>query len=123
MEWYYLATEDIEAQCIRLHKLKKDEQLPDLLEGFKDVEAVVLINTEDNYELPKDLVSSVNEVPFPILIVKKMDGEKILNCVKRHTESIYARVVAENEVDKVALQPTDVMTTSVEHPSISESSK
>lgn len=129
--WQHLAMEDEEAQNIRLHELQKGEELPGLLEGFEKsyAKAVVLINTEDSYELSTDLVTSVKEVQlewFPLLIVKKTDGEEILRCVERHdTEGIYARVDAENQVDDVdvVLHPptvTAIKKTSMEHSSISE---
>ena len=106
--WQYLVTEHEEAENIRLHQISEGDNLGALLEEFKQsyAKAVVFINTEDSYELGEGLVSSVQEVPFPLLVVKKSDGEEIVRCLERHVgDCIYARVDAENQVDEVDRLP------------------
>lgn len=99
--WQYLFTEAEEAENIRLHELTKGDNLAALLEGFKHTKAAVFVNTEDSYEVAEEFVASVKEIPFPLLVVKKSDGDEIVRCLDRHTgDSIYARVDAENQVDE-----------------------
>ena len=102
VDWQYLATESEQAENIRLHSLEPGDDLPQLLEEFKESysKAVVLVNSEDSYEVPASIVSSVGTPLFPLFIVTKSDGEEILRCLERHEgDSIYARVDAENQVD------------------------
>lgn len=112
VEWYYLVTENSETENIRLHNLQSGEQLPELLSDFQtnDAKAVVLINIEDSYELSGEFVSSVKEVPFPLLIVKKTAGEEILKFIEDDTRRLYARVDAESSVDEVGEQPHGMIT-------------
>lgn len=100
--WQYLVTEDEEAENIRLHELVKGEELATLLDGFKQsyAKAAVLINTEDSYEVAEGFVTGVKDIPFPLLVVRRSDGDEILRCLERHSgDSVYARVDAENQVD------------------------
>jgi hypothetical protein len=100
--WQYLVTEDEETENIRLHELTTGEDLGTLLDGFKEkhTKATVLINTNDSYEVAENFVGGVKEVPFPVLVVQRTDGEEILRCLERHPgDSIHARVDAENQVD------------------------
>lgn len=112
VEWYYLVTENSETENIRLHNLQSGEQLPELLSDFQtnDAKAVVLINIEDSYELSGEFVSSVKEVPFPLLVVKKTAGEEILKFIEDDTRRLYARVDAESSVDEVGEQPHGMIT-------------
>ncbi len=138
--WQYLVTEREESENIRLHALQKDDHLPNLLDEFKQsyAKAVILINFEESYEVGEELVSSVATPPFPVLIVRKSDGEEILRCIERHEgESISAKVDAENQVDSEsnldipsgqqwgpgpAVQAAAQKQQSVEHSSISSES-
>ena len=109
--WQYLVTEDEEAENIRLHELVKGEGLGALLEGFKQsyAKAAVLVNMEDSYEVAEEFLSGVKEVLFPLVVVRKSDGEEIMRCLERHAgDSVYARVDAENQVDGVDKLPQPV---------------
>ena len=104
VDWQYLVTEHQETQNIRVHQLQKGEKLQELLKEFQQsyAKAVLLINIEDDYTLPPEVVSSVTEVLYPVLIVTRSDGEEILKYVEKYDgEGIYARVDAENQVDEV----------------------
>ncbi len=73
-----------------------------IVEGFKRnyAKAVVFINIADNYELAGDFVSSIKEVPFPLLVLKIADGKEILSYLELHQGGdIQAKVDAENQVD------------------------
>lgn len=95
--WYLLATEDEEMGNIRLHELVKGQPFADLLVKLDHTltKALVLINTEDNYEVAEEFVSGVREVPFPLLVVKRADGKEILRCLEHYNvrEFIHATVV------------------------------
>ena len=102
--WWYLVTEDEETENIRLHQLVEGQELSSLFDRFKYSKAVVLVNTEDHYELSRCFVSSVQEVSLPLLVVKKADGEKIMKHFEFLTgQGIYACV---NQVAEVNTQDT-----------------
>ena len=96
VEWQYLVIEHHEAEVIgsiHLHQLARGDKMACLLEQFKlnRAEAVIFINTEDSYELIEDFLNVV-EIPCPLIIVKKTDGEEILKLCNHHKKSISARV-------------------------------
>lgn len=100
VDWHYLATERKVVQSIRIHRLQMGKNLPEILKSLDRnyVKALVLVNTEENYIIPWEMVTSVKDVPFPLLVVKKSDGQEIFRCVERHIgDSIYARVDPGNE--------------------------
>lgn len=101
VSWRYLVTEDEGMENIRLHELVEGQKLASLLKEFNYfyIKAVVLVNTEDHYELAAEFVTGVKEVPVPLLVVKRTDGEDILRCLESHTrEFVFVMVDAENQV-------------------------
>ena len=97
VEWTYLTTEKVESENIRCHKLQAGDHLTDLLEEFGQsyAKAVVLINTEDSYQLAEEFISSVKESNFPIVIIKKSDGDDILYYINGF-EQLFAQVNKES---------------------------
>ena len=58
--------------------------------------AVVLINTSDNYFLHPSISEGTEKSSFPILVLTKSDGMKLLNIVKQHQkENMLARICIE----------------------------
>ena len=104
VSWQYLATEDIESENIRCHQLQPEDPVAELLSKFRKsyAKAVVLINTEDNYQLAQEFLVGVPQPTFPVVVVKQTDGDEIFRCLERYSgEDIHARVDAENLVDDV----------------------
>lgn len=55
--------------------------------------AAVLVSTDENYILPSKFASSINEVPYPLIIVKSSDGEEIMQYFRSNKgENIYAKI-------------------------------
>lgn len=112
VDWQLLVIDEVAEVTennVRIHELVKGQDLADVLEGFKHccTKAVVFVNTENNYKLAGEFVSNVPEFPFPLLIVKREDGEEILSYRKCHNgERVLARIDAENEVDKEEQEPS-----------------
>ena len=77
---YDLVTESKEIDNICVHQLSDDNKLQELLTHFKPdyTKAVVFINTEESYGLSLDFFSSIKEVQFPFVLVKKSDGKNIM---------------------------------------------
>ena len=104
VNWLYLASQDVQAENIRIHWLQKGDSLVELLVEFKEnyASAVVLVNIHDNYDLDDNFVFGVKAVPIPTLIVTKRDGQKISDYVDQY-DMIYAKVDAESQVDKYTI--------------------
>ena len=101
VNWQYLTTTDIETENIRCHQLQPDDSVAELLSKFRknNAKAVILINTEDNYQLPKEFVVGVPQLTFPVLVVKLRNGVEILRCLELYSEEgIHACVDAESLV-------------------------
>lgn len=103
VNWQYFAREEgVVESNISFYELVEKDQLGHLLDAFDQryTKALVLVNTMDHYDLPGGFVSSSQEIPFPILILMKRDGESILRFLESgRRERIFARIHAENQVD------------------------
>ena len=101
VHWQYLSMEATEGENIRCHQLQAGDQLVELLKelGESLTKALLLINTEDSYSLPREYILGVKELPFPVLIVSNSDGEEIVRCLERFEDHVFARIDAENLVD------------------------
>lgn len=103
VEWHVL-TANISAKKphIYIYQFQLGESLFKLFDelNHSHVKAVVFVNTDESYELPLDQVSNVKVVPFPVIIVKKSDGNNILKRLEEH-KFVEAKVTAENLVDIV----------------------
>ena len=102
VDWqYFVREEGVTESNICFYELVEEDQLGYLLHLYdrRYTKAVVLVNTKDHYDLPGGFVSSAQEIPFPVLIVKKRDGEEILRLLETEKERIFARAHAENQVD------------------------
>ena len=95
---------------IRLHELVSAQDIPLPLEHYREylTEAVVLINTVESYELPSEFVSNVRDIPLHVIVIKRSDGEAILDLLSRNRqERIFAQVLVESGVD---IQDTETLT-------------
>ena len=98
VDWKLLVTEDIEHPHIRCHVLQAGDNLPQLIIGFRKVQAlaVVLINTSDNYSLHPTFLSGTQVGHYPVLLLTKGDGMKLLKTVEQSEINVLARIGVEN---------------------------
>lgn len=101
VDWKLLVTENVGCQNIRCHEVQAGEKLQELVAGFQKASAVavVLINTSDNLSLSLSISAETEKSSFPILVLTKSDGMKLLNIVKQHKENMLARICVETIVD------------------------
>ena len=85
VDWQLLVEGRGERENICCHQLQGGEQLSQLLETFKEnfSKVVVLINTSDDYNLSSDLTCNLEEFHLPVVLVRKTDGDEILQCLKQ----------------------------------------
>ena len=89
VDWKVLATEGIECQHIHYHQLQSNDDLNELATKYKKSHAVamILVNTNDNYELPQEMCRGVTRVKKPILpaiVISLEDGKKVKEYLARH---------------------------------------
>ena len=106
MDWKFLEKDAIEGEHIRCHKLQENEELAKVLVIFEthNAKAVVLINTSDSYCLTPKLLSEVHESSFPVILLTRTDGEKVLQYfegIDLANTNVYARLDVETAVDKI----------------------
>ena len=102
MDWKLLVTENVGCQNIRCHKLQSGDKLQELITGFQETnaKAVVLINTSDDYFLHPSIWAGTKKSSFPVLVLTKSDGMKLLNIVEQHERNMLAKISVESIVDR-----------------------
>ena len=89
VDWKILTAEGIECQHIRLHQLQQSDDLNELAAKYKKSLAVamILVNTQDSYELAEQLYHGIVRAKKPILpavVITMEDGKKIKEYLSRH---------------------------------------
>ena len=110
VRWHYLVTEDEGRESICIYELIEGQGLADL-KTFNNcyTKAVILINTAENYELAREFMTGVRDVPVPLFVVKKSDGRDILRCLESHIEDfVFVMVDAASEVPDPKVQPSGI---------------
>lgn len=89
VDWKILTAEGIECQHIRLHQLQHSDDLNELAAKYKKSLAVamILVNTQDSYELADELYQGLVRAKKPILpaiVITMDDGKKVKEYLSRH---------------------------------------
>lgn len=99
VECIRLIIEDEETENIRCHELQLEDNVAQLLRNFREMhaKAVLFINVEENYKIRPEFLSGVQALDFPVIVVKKSDGNEIIKCIHDY-EDVYASIYTENTV-------------------------
>ena len=95
VNWVDLTANEATYPHIRLHELKEDDSLSSFMSMLASIPAtlaVVLINTQDSYDLSKKFNSEEQGSPVPMLVVTKEAGQELLRLVQENTRAIEASV-------------------------------
>ena len=93
VNWVDLTANEATYPHIRLHELKEDDSLSSSMSMLEPATlAVVLINTQDSYDLSKKFNSEEQGSPVPMLVVTKEAGRELLRLVQENTRAIEASV-------------------------------
>ena len=57
--------------------------------------AIVLINTEESYDLDAKFATDERELPVPVVLVKKKTGQALLKQVERYERDVEASIEGE----------------------------
>lgn len=79
LDWKYIANHDIQSQHIRCHELQPGEKVKELVSSFRKVHSkgIVLINTQNNYDLDPAFMEGMEVGRYPVVVVTKDDGAKL----------------------------------------------
>ena len=96
IDWVDFTNHDVNYHHIRCHQiLAEREDIPLLVETLIHSEfalALVLINTDDNFDINYTLLPSDESLGFPILIVTSSTGKILKTAFKQHSRNTEARV-------------------------------
>ena len=95
VNWVDLTANEATYPHIRLHELKEDDSLSSFMSMLASIPAtlaVVLINTQDSYDLSKKFNSEEQGSPVPMLVVTKEAGRELLRLVQENARAIEASV-------------------------------
>ena len=102
MDWKLLITENVGCQNIRCHELQAGDKLQELITDFQETnaKAVVLINTSNDYSLNRPILAGTKRSSFPVVVLTRSDGMKLLNIVEQHKGNMLAKISVERIVDR-----------------------
>lgn len=126
VDWKVLTAEGIECQHIRYHQLQRSDDLNELAAKYKKSLAVamILVNTQDSYELEEDLCRGVLKAKKPVLpaiVITLEDGKKVKEYLARHDPGeLHARFESKKQSH---IEPTGVAIEGSPSPSLQPKSK
>ena len=102
LDWTVIISEEVVCQHVRCYELQEGDDIPKLITNFREelAVAVVLVNTDDSYVL-QNVCSISKQVSYPIIVVNRKEGLKLLKMVEDHSESLnlLARIDVEDTTD------------------------
>ena len=119
VDWKVLTAEGIECQHIRYHGLQTTDNLNELATKYKQglAIAMVLVNTDDSYELAENLCQGVLKAKKPILpavVITSEDGKKVKEYLMRHDPGeLHARFESKKQSH---VEPTSTQSESTPSP-------
>lgn len=103
IDWASLTANEATFPHIRLHRLSREDSLTMFLSFLEQLAsipatmAIVLINSEESYDLDEKFTTQERDVPVPVVLVKKKAGEELLKMVERHARIIDANIEGEKD--------------------------
>ena len=103
IDWASLTSNEATFPHIRLHRLSREDSLTMFLSFLEQLAsipatmAIVLINSEESYDLDEKFTTQERDVPVPVVLVKKKAGEELLKMVERHARIIEANIEGEKD--------------------------
>ena len=98
IQWACLTTHEVTYPHVRLYTLSGEDSITmfvSFLEQLSSVPAtmaIVLINTEESYDLDAKFSTGYRDVPVPVVIVKKKTGDALMKLVERYSRDLEASI-------------------------------
>ena len=119
VDWKILTAEGIECQHIRLHQLQHNDDLNELAAKYKKSLAVamILVNTQDSYDLAKECYQGIVRAKKPILpaiLITMEDGKRVKEYLSRHDPGeVHARFESKKQAH---IEPSGIVRESTPSP-------
>ena len=100
---------------IRLYELSLEDSLSSFLSFLESLSsipstiAIVLINTEESYDLEERFNAYRGETPVPIVVVKRKAGLGLKTQLERHPRKVDARIQGGEEVQRKEKREEEAM--------------
>ena len=107
IEWASLTTHEVTFNHIRIYELSDSDSLSvfvsflEQLSSVPSTRAIVVINTEESYDLDaKFSTENYHDTPMPVVVVKRKAGEKLLKQVERYGRELEASIEGGKEEEE-----------------------
>ena len=103
IDWASLTTYEVTYPHVRLYELSGEDSLMmfvsflEQLTSIPTTRAIVLINTEESYDLDAKFSTSHSDTPVPVVVVKRKTGEALLKQAERYAWNVEASIEGEKE--------------------------
>ena len=84
------------SEHIRCHMLKSEDDIPKLIAQYhhESAQAVILINTANNYTLASPSLHGDVQMDIPIIVITSLDGERLYSIINDYpTGEVVAQIV------------------------------
>ena len=101
IDWTSMTTYEVTYPHVRLYELSMEDSLSTFLSFIEALSsipatmAIILINTEESYDLDEKFNSHRGDTPVPIVVVKRKVGLGLLQQLERYPRKVMARIQGE----------------------------
>ena len=106
-----LALHEATYQHFRLHELTQEDSLSffmSMMASIPATMAIVLINSDNSYQLSEKFLSEEQSPPVPVLLVTQETGRELLRLVKENTREVEAKIHSEDREPPASTQTAPV---------------
>ena len=101
VNWASLTTHEVTYPHVRLYELSGEDSLSmfvsflEQLASIPATMAIILINTDESYDLDAKFSTHHGETPLPVVVVKRKTGKALLEKVKQYPRNVEASIEGE----------------------------
>ena len=107
IDWVSLTTHEVTFSHVRVYELSETDSLSvfvsflEQLSSVPSTRAIVVINTEESYDLDARFsTENYRETPIPVVVVKRKAGEKLLKQIKKNGRDLEASIQGGKEEEE-----------------------
>ena len=107
IDWVSLTTHEVTFNHVRVYKLSETDSLSvfvsflEQLSSVPSTRAIVVINTEESYDLDARFsTDNYRETPVPVVVVKRKAGEKLLKNIEKYGRDLEASIEGGKEEEE-----------------------
>ena len=98
IQWACLTTHEVTYPHVRLYTLTGEDSITmfasflEQLSSIPATMAIVLVNTEESYDLDAKFSIGNHDSPVPVVVVKKKTGDALMNLVEKYARDLEASI-------------------------------